>query len=281
MTTTYTFYNYNPSAVAALIFVALFGLTTLVHVFQMIRNRSWFFIPFIIGGLFEVAGYVGRYLNSQQTPDWKTMPYVMQSLLLLVAPAFFAASIYMVLGRSIISTGHDSLSIIPVRWLTKIFVCGDVISFLAQCAGGGFISSAKTASKLTLGKNIIIAGLFIQIAFFGFFLVTAGVFHYRLWACRDCISKSAIRVPWVKCFFVLYTASVFIMIRSIFRAIEYITGTNGPLMSTEVYLYVFDAALMFLTMVTFNIFSPKSLVTPRLVTRDLESRESSKEMLEN
>lgn len=204
----------------------------------------------------------------------------MQSLLLLIAPAFFAASIYMILGRSITSTGHDQLSVIRVKWLTKIFVCGDVISFLAQCAGGAFLASAKSQSKITLGENIIIAGLFIQIAFFGFFIVTAGIFHYRLWKCRDCVSMSAITVPWKKCLFVLYTASLFIMIRSIFRAIEYITGTDGPLMSTEVYLYVFDAALMFLTMITFNIFSPKSLVTPPSPIRDIESRASNKEMVD-
>ncbi|KAJ5954249.1 hypothetical protein N7501_008528, partial [Penicillium viridicatum] len=274
---TYTLYNYDPSGVAAIIFVVLFGLTTFVHIFQMIRSRSWFFIPFIIGGIFEAVGYVGRYLNSRESPDWTTAPYIMQSLLLLIAPAFFAASIYMILGRSITSTGHDQLSLIRVKWLTKIFVCGDVISFLAQCAGGGFLSSAKSQSKITLGQNIIIAGLFIQIAFFGFFVVTAGVFHYRLSKCNDCSPKS---VPWMKCLYVLYTASLFIMIRSIFRAIEYITGTNGPLMSTEVYLYVFDAALMFLTMIAFNIFSPKSLVTPRSAIRDIESPGSGKDLLE-
>ncbi|KAJ5645934.1 RTA-like protein [Penicillium lividum] len=273
---TYVLYNYNPSGVAAIIFVALFGLTTLVHIFQMIKSRAWFFIPFIVGGIFEIVGYVGRYLNSQQSPNWTITPYVMQSLLLLIAPAFFAASIYMILGRCIVATGHDSLSVIPVKWLTKIFVAGDVISFLAQCAGGGFLSSAKTQSKVTLAQDIIIAGLFIQIAFFGFFVVTAGIFHYRLLKCHDCIAKSAISVPWMKCLYVLYTASIFILIRSVFRAIEYITGATGPIMSTEVYLYVFDAALMFLTMTTFNIFTPKSLVTPRSTPHDIEA--AGKEM---
>lgn len=49
--TTYILYNYNPSGVAAIIFIALFGLTTLAHIFQMIRSRTWFFIPFVIGGI--------------------------------------------------------------------------------------------------------------------------------------------------------------------------------------------------------------------------------------
>lgn len=63
------------------------------------------------------------------------MPYVMQSLLILLAPAFFAASIYMVLGRIIHLVDGEAHSIIRAKWLTKIFVGGDVLSFLAQSSG--------------------------------------------------------------------------------------------------------------------------------------------------
>jgi hypothetical protein len=59
----------------------------------------------------------------------------MQSLLLLLAPALFAASIYMILARIILLTDGESHSVIKVRWVTKIFVAGDVLSFLAQSAG--------------------------------------------------------------------------------------------------------------------------------------------------
>ena len=56
-------------------------------------------------------------------------------MLILVAPALFAASIYMTLGRIIIKLDAQNESLIPVRFLTKIFVVGDVISFLLQCGG--------------------------------------------------------------------------------------------------------------------------------------------------
>jgi hypothetical protein len=59
----------------------------------------------------------------------------MQSLLLLLAPALFAASIYMVLGRIIRLTDGESHSLIKARWLTKVFVAGDVLSFLTQSTG--------------------------------------------------------------------------------------------------------------------------------------------------
>lgn len=59
-------------------------------------------------------------------------------MLILVAPPLFAASIYMTLGRVVIKLGAEDQSIVPVRFLTKTFVAGDVISFLMQC--GGMIS---------------------------------------------------------------------------------------------------------------------------------------------
>lgn len=74
-------------------------------------------------------------ISSRQSPDWQVWPYVMQSLLLLLAPALLAASIYMILGRIITLTDGDSRSMIKRRWITKIFVAGDIISFLGQSAG--------------------------------------------------------------------------------------------------------------------------------------------------
>lgn len=63
------------------------------------------------------------------------MPYVIQSLLLLLGPTLLAASIYMVLGRLIRLLDADNYSLIRPQWLTKVFVLGDVISFLAQSGG--------------------------------------------------------------------------------------------------------------------------------------------------
>jgi hypothetical protein len=61
--------------------------------------------------------------------------YVVQTLLILLAPGLYAASIYMVLGRLIRLLDAEKLSPIRVNWLTKIFVLGDVLSFVMQGAG--------------------------------------------------------------------------------------------------------------------------------------------------
>ncbi|KAL7770394.1 hypothetical protein CFE70_000328 [Pyrenophora teres f. teres 0-1] len=113
-TVDFKLYRYNPSIVAAILFTILFLSTTTLHLYQMLRTRTWILIPFVLGGI---------------------SVYSLQTILLLVAPALFAASVYMMLGRIILVTDGEKYAVIPRNWLTKTFVAGDVVSFLMQ--GGG------------------------------------------------------------------------------------------------------------------------------------------------
>lgn len=81
----------------------------------------------------EIVGFIGRYLSKNDI--WAVGPFVMQSLLILVAPALFAASIYIILGRVILMVDGERYSLIRQKWLTKTFVAGDVLSFLMQGSG--------------------------------------------------------------------------------------------------------------------------------------------------
>ena len=46
-------YFYRPSMPAAIIFVILFGAAAILHVHQMVRTRTWFMIPFVLGAACE------------------------------------------------------------------------------------------------------------------------------------------------------------------------------------------------------------------------------------
>jgi hypothetical protein len=72
---------------------------------------------------------------TQDYGDYTLGPYIMQSVLLLVAPALFAASIYMELGRIVLMVDGERSLFIRRTWLTKLFVTGDVLSFLMQSSG--------------------------------------------------------------------------------------------------------------------------------------------------
>ncbi|PGH19548.1 hypothetical protein AJ80_03884 [Polytolypa hystricis UAMH7299] len=254
----FVFYRYDPSLAAAVLFTVLFGLTTLYHGYQLTRARLWYFIPLLVGGIFEVVGYMGRAISSTETPDWALGAFIMQSLTLLLAPAFFAASIYMALGRIILVADGEDCSLIPKKWLTKIFVAGDVLSFVTQGAGGGILATGKSLDKIELGERVIIGGLMIQVVFFGVFTVVSIVFHVRIRA-RVANHPASLRFPWAKHQYVLYITSILVLIRSVFRVIEYVQGNAGYLLSHEVFLYVFDGVLMLAVMGLFNVVHPSEV----------------------
>ncbi|TVY78751.1 Protein RTA1 [Fusarium oxysporum f. sp. cubense] len=150
--------------------------------------------------------------------------------------------------------GEDRV-LIPQKWMTKIFVIGDVLSFILQGGGGGYQSSGSLEA-LDSGAKIIIGGLFVQLICFGVFIVIAVAFDR---AVRQSPTGRSNMVPWKKHMLALYVGSMLIMVRSVFRAIEYLQGFDGYLLRHEAYLYIFDASLMFLVMILFNWIHPSEI----------------------
>lgn len=96
----------------------------------------------------EAVGFAARAYSSTQSPDWTLMPYIIQNMLILLGPAFYAASIYMTLGRLICFLGAENYSLIRVNWLTKLFLLGDILSIFGQ--GGGSFSPLILNSCLSI-----------------------------------------------------------------------------------------------------------------------------------
>lgn len=295
----WSFYRFEPSTAAAVIFIVLFTVVTVVHIFQMARTKTWYMIAFCLGGVCmstmdcccphpqllvhtnivnkgEVAGYIGRAINANEEAGcWTLGPYVMQSVLLLIAPALMAASIYMILSRVILLTEGEAYAVIKRQWLTKIFVMGDVISLLLQsagtllvlslagnqkalivCAGGSMMAGASDTNNLMkIGEYIIIAGLFFQLAVFGVFIVVISLFHRRMNKVPTEKSQEP-SIRWRRYLTTLYITSALIWVRSVFRVIEYLEGNDGYIMRTEAFIFVFDAALIWAATAWMTWFHP-------------------------
>lgn len=134
------------------------------------------------------------------------------------------------------------------------------------------LATAKDKDGVKRGENIIVGGLIIQILFFGFFMVVTLIFHIRI--NRSPTQKSQeIVTPWKKLLFVLYAASLSILVRSVFRVAEYVMGKDSALQSQEFWIYVFDALLMTLVVVSLNWFHPSRVINgaidrKRIVSQD-------------
>lgn len=264
-------WHYVPSRAASIVFLCAFALCTLGIVIRMGWTRTWFSIPFIIGGLstcclsagfmqkltmasVEIAGYVARALSYNRTGNLSL--YSVQFILILVAPALFAASVYMALSRLIRKLNARAQSIISPRWLTRIFVLGDVMSFVVQLAGGAMATNPD--GNPNTAKWVILIGLLVQIGFFGLFMLTALVFNLRFRALGPARTTTT-GISWTKILYMLYSVSALVMGRSIFRVIEYAMGVDSYLFQHEWPLYSFDAALMLLAMITWGLLYPGDL----------------------
>jgi hypothetical protein len=121
---------------------------------------------------------------------------------------------------------------------------------------GAGIMAGGSQAKFEAGEHIVVGGLVLQIVSFSLFIVVAFLFHHRILRNPTAESSPESGIKWQKHLYVLYTASLFILIRSVFRVIEYSMGNNSYLLKHEVFLYIFDSVLMLATLVLLNIIHP-------------------------
>lgn len=171
----------------------------------------------------------------------------------------------MVLGRLIRSIQAEKHSVIRVNWLTKIFVASDGISFLIQGSGAGLMANGSSAD---MGNNIVIAGLVVQVLMFGLFMVTSFEFERRMNRAPSGHVFDA-DVPWKTHLHVLDVVSALILIRSVFRVIEYAGGQDGYLLGHEWTMYIFDSVPMVTAMVLWAVWHPGIIQTSASRTHTL------------
>ncbi|EGX46897.1 hypothetical protein AOL_s00097g323 [Orbilia oligospora ATCC 24927] len=270
-------WKYLPSIPAAALFLVLFAVATGVLCWRLIRTRTWFCIPFAIGGILQVGGYGVRIYCHWHTDEIPA--FAVQSSFIILAPVFYAASIYMVLRRLICSIKGERFSIVPAKWLTWIFVAGDVIALSIQ---GNAVGLTFKESTQKIGEWIITAGLIVQILIFGFFIIVCSIFHARM---NKDVSENPrsgphLTIPWRAGLKMLYACSALIMVRSVFRVIEYVMGVDAYLLANEWPWYIFDAVLMLATQVIFVVWFPDQFRPEEIVLKSEGDSEDGHTLVE-
>ncbi|KAL2222962.1 RTA1 like protein-domain-containing protein [Thermoascus aurantiacus ATCC 26904] len=245
-------YGYKPSLAAGIVFCVLFGLSMIAHTVQLVWKRNWWCVVFTIGCLTEVLGWAGRTWSSQ-CPYMMTA-FLMQISTLIIAPTFFTAGIYILLGRFINILGRDSSFLSPALYLWIFCTC-DILSLVIQAIGGGIASaeSNKIDGDTSTGTHIMVAGIIFQMASITVFVVCAADFVWR--AVRRNVLHT-MRDTMVPLLWAMVFSIVCIYIRSIYRTIELLEGWDGYLITTERYFIALDGAMMILAVAVFNFIHP-------------------------
>jgi hypothetical protein len=157
-----TIYGYYPSLSTNAFFAGFFGLALLVHLFYGIKYKTWSYMAALSLGCFaECVGYVGRVMMNDN--PWNDMAFNIQVVLLIFAPSFLAAGIYLTLKHVVLQFGAEWSRLRP-GWYTYVFITCDVSSLAMQSAGGALAATADPGEKIgDIGTNLMIAGIIWQV----------------------------------------------------------------------------------------------------------------------
>ncbi|EFE33570.1 RTA1 domain protein, putative [Trichophyton benhamiae CBS 112371] len=261
-----SWYKYRPSLPANATFTALFFISAVIFIIQGLTTRRFlgFTIAMVLGTLGETIGYIGRILMWDN--PWKQIPFMIQICCLTLAPAFLAAGIYFTLSRIVTAFGPENSRIRP-RWYPRIFIPCDILALALQGAGGGIASTAgdNDRTQADLGKDIMVAGLVIQVITLTVFMGLVADFAFRTHNRIRALGNAALDPNYshlrsssqFKLFLLsLAGSTVCIYVRSIYRIAELSEGWDGPLLSNEGLFIGMESVFVVISVFLLNAFHP-------------------------
>ncbi|TIB74942.1 RTA1-like protein [Wallemia mellicola] len=247
--------NGAPTSSHCVAFIALFGITTLIHIFQSIHTRKWWLLATVpICGILELIGWSARYISTQH-PD-NVDAYTCQLATLIIAPCFFTAMTYTLLGLIIKEQGPKYSSMPP-----KAFgITGGAMASFA-------LHSDDPEADPENGGHVMLGGIvyqFVCLVVYCGFLLEYQLRKYENWPCkrrwnngtaimRDHdreITKRRLAI------IMLVLTSALLLVRSAYRIAELDDGFSGKLIQTEWALDALDGGMIVASMFIVNFLHP-------------------------
>ncbi|KJA14175.1 hypothetical protein HYPSUDRAFT_49380 [Hypholoma sublateritium FD-334 SS-4] len=276
-------YGYTPTRSVAFVFLALFGISTAIHIGQAIKYRMWFlFLTVILCGAIELLGWSGRLWSTYNVLSQPAFSIEITGT--IIAPTPLLAANFVILGRIIRRLGPEYSRLRP-RLYTIIFTSSDVISLVVQALGGGVASGANSDSVATTGANIILAGIIIQLVIIVIYGILATEFYVRYTSAESRLTKESIdgaqstpRAPLTRDIVIMCLAlalsTSLLLIRAIYRVAELADGWLGPVMTNQVAFIVLDGVMVVIAMYTINLAHPGRLLKPEPADSDVRENTS-------
>lgn len=240
----------------------------IVHLFQTIRFRSWYFITFPVGLLFEIVGYIARSLSAKKDP-YHLLYFILNYFFIVTAPVFLAAGVYTILSALIPRLGRR-YSLAPPKFILWFFITSDVIATVVQVTGAALIGVKQSNREdPTVANNILLGGLAYQVFSISVFVILTATFLFR--ARREISGRGKKLTIFCVAFSV---ATILVYLRTIFRLAETAEGLGGHLYSNEIYFACLEFAPIALAVLLFAIWHPGRCVGKKVRVKDLEKEQA-------
>ncbi|KAG0056747.1 hypothetical protein BGZ83_003716 [Gryganskiella cystojenkinii] len=246
--------QYQPSVIGNVVFGVLYLILGAMYTYHIIQHKNKWAICLPTGAF---ASSLGFFLRIALNPENLSIGlFVFQNILVICSPSAFLAFNYMLYGRliSAIDPEFDNYkskdkmeksrySFIPPRIVGRVFVWSDITTFLIQVAAGSIQGNAgDNASLMSIGEKLYLVGVSAQGISYILFTLLLTVAIQRLVSERRQAGRGGLDHNTFLLVTGLYVSSVFVIIRSVYRVVEFVQGHDGVLLNTEVYLFTLDAA---------------------------------------
>ncbi|KAH9825643.1 RTA1 like protein [Teratosphaeria destructans] len=238
--------NYTPSFAIAITFCITFAVLSVAHTLLAVWKRAGFVKPLVIGGVLEAIAY-GCRAHAHYHPT-SALPQSVDALFALVAPNFFAVTIFLYGARLIRASAMPKLSILSPVWMTRVFVGADVVSLALLVLGEGIYNGFRNLRGEKVGTDLVIAGLLVQLFNVCVFVGFAVTFHVRYARCVLAKDHPAEAKRVKRLLILTYKLCINLFGRTMFVLTLTGMGPVGFLSKKEFWIYVSDAAQMLLVM---------------------------------
>ncbi|KAL7619981.1 hypothetical protein AAE478_010529 [Parahypoxylon ruwenzoriense] len=253
---------YAPNKGAPVFFAVAYLATGAVHFWQAVHYKSWRLTGlYVFCSLLFVVGFIFRELGAFDYTD--LIKYIVSICLCYAAPPLYELGNYYVLGRILYFVPYYS-PIHPGRVLTTFAAISMVIEAL-NGTGASYIANRSLPQDIQqTGQSLLKAALILQLVVVTLFLALAATFQMR------CRKNGINHVKVNQSLLTLYISSAIILVRCIYRAVEFFDldttdfsspefdpSTLSAIIRYEWFFYVFEATLMLCNSVLLNVRHPR------------------------
>ncbi|KAG7113643.1 Lipid-translocating exporter-like protein RTA1 like [Verticillium longisporum] len=250
---------YAPNKVVAISFTIAFSITMSVHMWQAIRYKTYFnSCIFAVCGFTYAAGFALRAwaaFDNYAGLD-NLIPFVCSVCLIAITPPLLALVDYHIFGQVLYYVPYLS----PIHPGRVVWLFGIVSWVIEGLNGTGASYAANPHANSMIGHIMMRASYALQLIINATFLALVLFFH------RRCVKAGLAGVRSVKYTLAsIYASIALILVRTVYRTVEHyameeldgkeIRGSADiPVMVRyEVFFCVFDAALMLVNLVLWNV----------------------------
>ncbi|KAM0722244.1 hypothetical protein Q7P37_001685 [Cladosporium fusiforme] len=253
-------FQYQPSLPANAFFIAIFGVSLFVHIYQAYRWKQWTFgILCALGCVSEMIGYGGRIIMHDN--PWSFTGFMMQIVCIAFAPVYMTAAIYITLYKSVMRLSPASALFKPALYY-QIFIPCDVLCLVIQAAGGALSTQSNGSSQA--GVDAALAGLSLQVVVIFLFMALSVqyAFSYRRDVKAGKVSGAGLDARFKLFVVCLSLAILVIFIRCAFRIYELSEGYTGSAFHDEGMFIGLESIMIVLATMFLNIGHPGLVFGP-------------------